>query len=47
MSNDKILALDQKLSAQRNEWSKTIKDLAQGLKKFKWNGRNNRKRFIF
>ena len=32
MSNDKILALDQKLSAQRNEWSKTIKDLAQGLR---------------
>tara|TARA_B100002019_G_scaffold41726_1_gene34908 strand:- start:108 stop:530 length:423 start_codon:yes stop_codon:yes gene_type:complete len=32
MSNEKILALDQKLSAQRQEWSTTIKDLAQGLR---------------
>ena len=32
MSKDKILALDQKLSAQRQEWSTTIKDLAQGLR---------------
>jgi chromosome segregation ATPase len=32
MSNDKILALDQKLSAQRNEWSVTIRNLAQSLR---------------
>jgi len=32
MSNDKILALDQKLSAQRNEWSTTIRNLAQSLR---------------
>ena len=32
MSNEKILALDQKLSAQRQEWTTTIKDLAQGLR---------------
>ena len=32
MSNDKILALDQKLSAQRNEWSATIRSLAQSLR---------------
>ena len=29
MSKDKILALDQKLSAQRQEWSTTIRNLAQ------------------
>ena len=33
MSNEKILALDQKLSAQRNEWSTTIRGLAQSLRK--------------
>ena len=32
MSNEKILALDQKLSAQRNEWSVTIRNLAQSLR---------------
>jgi len=32
MSNEKILALDQKLSAQRNEWSTTIRGLAQSLR---------------
>jgi chorismate mutase len=32
MSNEKILALDQKLSAQRNEWSATIRNLAQSLR---------------
>ena len=32
MSNEKILALDQKLGAQRTEWSNTIRDLAAGLK---------------
>ena len=32
MSNEKILALDQKLSAQRQEWSTTIRNLAQSLR---------------
>ena len=32
MSNEKILALDKKLSAQRNEWSVTIRSLAQSLR---------------
>ena len=32
MSNEKILALDQKLGAQRTEWSNTIRGLAAGLK---------------
>lgn len=32
MNNEKILALDQKLGAQRTEWSNTIRDLAAGLK---------------
>jgi chromosome segregation ATPase len=32
MSNEKILSLDQKLSAQRNEWSATIRSLAQSLR---------------
>ena len=32
MSKDKILALDQKLSAQRQEWSTTIRNLAQSLR---------------
>jgi len=32
MSNEKILSLDQKLSAQRNEWSVTIRNLAQSLR---------------
>ena len=32
MSNEKILSLDQKLSAQRNEWSGTIRNLAQSLR---------------
>lgn len=32
MSNEKILALDQKLGAQRIEWSNTIRGLAAGLK---------------
>ena len=33
MSKEKIQALDQKLSAQRNQWSDTIRGLARGLKK--------------
>lgn len=32
MDSKKILALDQKLSAQRNEWSNIIRGLAAGLK---------------
>jgi len=32
MSNEKILSLAQKLSAQRNEWSATIRNLAQSLR---------------
>jgi|TARA_B110000444_G_scaffold258772_1_gene300630 hypothetical protein len=32
MDSKKILILDQKLSAQRNEWSVTIRELAQGLR---------------
>ena len=32
MSNEKILALDQKLGAQRTEWANTIRGLAAGLK---------------
>jgi len=32
-AKENILALDQKLSAQRNEWSNNIKQLAQNLKK--------------
>jgi len=32
MSNEKILSLDQKLSAQRNEWSANIRSLAQSLR---------------
>ena len=33
MSKEKIQQLDQKLSAQRQEWSDTIRALAKGLKK--------------
>tara|TARA_B110000285_G_scaffold216585_1_gene264019 strand:- start:2291 stop:2713 length:423 start_codon:yes stop_codon:yes gene_type:complete len=33
MSKEKIQLLDQKLSAQRNQWSDTIRALAKGLKK--------------
>ena len=33
MSKEKIQALDQKLSAQRTQWSDTIRGLARGLKK--------------
>lgn len=33
MSNEKILELDKKLSAQRAEWSNTIRGLADGLKR--------------
>lgn len=33
MSKEKIQQLDQKLSAQRQEWSNTIRALAKGLKK--------------
>lgn len=32
MSNEKILELDQKLTAQRTTWSNNIKELAQSLK---------------
>tara|TARA_Y100000389_G_scaffold180938_1_gene196155 strand:+ start:2751 stop:3176 length:426 start_codon:yes stop_codon:yes gene_type:complete len=32
-AKENILALDQKLSAQRNEWSNNIKNLAQNLRK--------------
>ena len=32
-AKENILALDQKLSAQRNEWSNNIKQLAQNLRK--------------
>jgi len=32
-AKENILALDQRLSAQRNEWSNNIKQLAQNLKK--------------
>ena len=33
MSKEKIQQLDQKLSAQRQEWSDTIRALAKGLKR--------------
>jgi hypothetical protein len=33
MSKEKIQALDQKLSAQRQQWSDTVRGLAKGLKK--------------